>query len=503
MCWVFYFLIGGTHMIRGVTYNRFSSTMQREESIDAQLRFNYEYAKRNDIEIIKDYSDEATTGKTDDRPAFQQMLQDAKNGLFEVIICHKVDRFARNRIESAINKYNLRKCNVKVVFSGQAIDDSPEGQLMEGILESMAEYYSLNLAKETMKGLRENALKCKFNGGYVPFGYSIDPVTKTYIVNENEAKYVKLIFEMFSIGEKYETITNKLKMLGVKSRMGKDFCNSTLHDLLCNEKYIGIYTFNKRAPRNIDGKRNNRSRKSEKEIISIPGGIPQIIDTDLYLKVQSMLTCRKRATKKATVPYLLSGLVYCGSCEKPFCGNKKNNGSGYIYYKYRCNGRCGNKEIDKDFLEELVFNKLIENIFSKNAIEHLSKKLNEYLKNKKQIESKQLETIKLRIDQLLSEQNNIIGAIARGYDQPIFKQKLMEIDTELKDLKYNYEIAKIKLESKIISPNQIEEKLKEQRSSVLSKNVMEVKNFISDYVDNVIVYENDIEINLKFDTIPL
>lgn len=477
--------------------------MQREESIDAQLRFNHEYAKRNEIEIIKDYSDEAVSGKTDDRPAFQQMLQDAKTGLFDVVICHKVDRFARNRIESAINKYNLRKCNVKVVFSGQSIDDTPEGQLMEGILESFAEYYSLNLAKETMKGLRENALKCKFNGGFTPFGYSIDPVTKTYVINEYEAKYVTLIFEMFSNGETYEAISRKLRMFGIKGRRGKDFTYSALHELLRNEKYVGIYTFNKRSSRTIDGKRNNRSRKNENEIISIPGGIPQIIDTETFLKVQSMMDVRKRGTKKAIEPYLLSGLIYCGKCQKPYCGNRRNNGYGKIYSTYRCNGRCGNKGVDKEFIEELTFNKLIENIFSENAIEHLAKKLNEYLKEKKQSESSMLETIKSRIENLNTEQNNIIGAIAKGYDQPIFKQKLTEIDNELKDLKYNYEITKIKLESKIISPKQIEERLKKQRSSVLSKNVLEVKSFISDYVSSVIVYEDDIEVSLKFDTIPI
>jgi site-specific DNA recombinase len=291
-------------MIRGVTYNRFSSDNQRTESIDAQIRFNHDYAKKQGIEIIKDYKDEAVSGKTDDRPQFQQMLSDAKAGLFNVVICHKVDRFARNRIESAINKYNLRKCNVKVLFSGQSIDDTPEGQLMEGILESMAEYYSLNLAKETMKGLKENAYKCKFNGGIVPFGYSVDPITKTYIVNEKEASYVKLIFKMYIDGSTYPNIINKLNEYGVKTRLNKEFTYASLHDMLINEKYIGIYSFNKRKPRTLDGKRNNRSLKDETEVIRIPNGVPQIIDTDVFLEVQKQLDFKKRATRKATEAYL-------------------------------------------------------------------------------------------------------------------------------------------------------------------------------------------------------
>lgn len=489
-------------MLRGVTYNRFSSTMQREESIEAQLRFNREYAKKNNIDIIKDYVDEAVSGKTDDRPAFQQMLQDAKSGFFDIIICHKVDRFARNRIESAINKYNLRKNNVKVVFSGQAIDDSPEGQLMEGILESFAEYYSLNLAKETMKGLTENALKCKFNGGYVPFGYNVDTQTKTYIINEDEAQFVQLIFLRYSQGAKYKDIIYELSQLNATTRFGRNFSEPSLHDLLRNEKYIGVYTFNKRGSRNIDGKRNNRSRKPKEEVIRIPGGIPQIIDTDLFIAVQEKMNLKKRTTRAKEI-YLLSGLVYCGECRKPYCGNRKHNGSGQIYTFYRCNGRCGNKEIDKAFLEDMVFTKLIENIFSKNAIHNLSNKLNEYLKTKKESENKKLEVMRKRIDEIYFEQNNIISAIAKGYDQPIFKQKLDDLNEELKRLNYNFEIIKIKLESQNITPNKIDEKLHEQRQFILNRNLIEVKQFISSYVESVIVYTDDIEINLKFDSIPI
>lgn len=489
--------------LRGVTYSRFSSDNQRSESIDAQLRFSYSYANKQGITIIKDYVDEAVSGKTDDRPAFQQMLKDAKDGLFDVVICHKVDRFARNRIESAINKYNLRKNNVKVVFSGQGIDDTPEGQLMEGILESMAEYYSLNLAKETMKGLRENALKCRFNGGSPPYGFDVEETTKAYIINEKEAQAIRLIFKLYADGLTYPKIIYRLSELGHKTRSGKDFTYATLHDVLCNDKYVGIYTFNKRTSRSIDGKRNNRAKKPDDEIIRIPGGVPQIVNTDLFLEVQSMMDVKKRAARKAKEAYLLSGLAYCGNCGKPYCGSRKHNGSGIIYANYRCNGRCGNKEISKDKLEEFVFDKLIENIFSKKALTALSKKLNQYLKSKRTNDNKQLEVMKQRIDNLYEEQNNIINAIAKGYDQPVFKQKLSSIDDELKNLKYEYEVLKIKLEVKEITPAEIEKNLYEQRQFILDKNIIETKHFVSSYVESVIVHKEDIEINLKYESMPL
>jgi site-specific DNA recombinase len=490
-------------MLRGVTYNRYSSENQRSESIDAQKRYNHDYARRNGIEIVKDYVDEAKTGKSDDRENFQQMLSDAKQGLFDVVICHKVDRFARNRIESAINKYNLRKCHVKVVFSGQSIDDSPEGQLMEGILESFAEYYSSNLAKETMKGLRENALKCKFNGGSILYGYSVEPVSKNYLINENEAHYVRYLFKRYAEGAKYDAILNEIKALGMRSRDGRIFTKASLHDMLKNEKYAGIYTFNKRTPRGIDGKRNGNALKGEDEIIRVPGGMPAIIDMDLFIQVQEKMNLKKRTTRAKEI-YLLSGLIICGVCSSPYCGNRKHNGSGNIYTTYRCNGRkCGNKDIYKDVIESMVYQKLTENIFSKEALKDLAAKLNDYLKDKRQDDSKRLEFLKSKITEINFQQTNILNAIAQGYDQPMFKQKLNDLDEEMKAIRYEYELTKIKMEASAITPKMIDEKLSQQRQHVLDKNLIETRQFIASYVDSVMIFPDEIEINLKFDSMPV
>src|SRR5699024_9736064 len=149
-------------MIRAASYARFSSDNQREESVEAQLADNKKYAIKNNIVIVKEYIDRALTGRTDNREDFQQIITDAKKDKFDVVIVHKVDRFARNRYDSAIHKHTLKKHGVKVMYSAQAIDDSPEGVLMEGMLESFAEYYSLNLAQEVMKGMKQNAKKAKF-----------------------------------------------------------------------------------------------------------------------------------------------------------------------------------------------------------------------------------------------------------------------------------------------------------------------------------------------------
>lgn len=150
----------------GVIYARYSSENQREESIEGQLRECKEFAKKNDIQIVGSYIDRALSAKTDNRPEFQRMIKESSGSLFDVIIVWKLDRFARNRYDSAHYKTLLRKNGVKVISATEAISDGAEGILLESMLEGMAEYYSVELAEKTLRGMTENALACKSNGGF-------------------------------------------------------------------------------------------------------------------------------------------------------------------------------------------------------------------------------------------------------------------------------------------------------------------------------------------------
>ena len=168
-------------MIRTVNkvalYARFSSDNQRSESIDAQIRAMQAYCQQHKFVIVETYIDEAKSATTDRRPAFQRMISDSSTHRFNILLVHKLDRFARNRYDSAVYKRELKKNGVTVYSVLENLDDSPESIMMEAVLEGMAEYYSQNLARETMKGLRENALQCKHTGGIAPLGYNIDPIT--------------------------------------------------------------------------------------------------------------------------------------------------------------------------------------------------------------------------------------------------------------------------------------------------------------------------------------
>ena len=228
--------------MNAVIYARYSSDHQREESIEGQLRECKEYADRNDMVVIKTYIDRALSAKTDNRPEFQRMIKDSAKGLFDIVLVWKLDRFARNRYDSAHYKAMLRKNGVKIVSAKEAISEGPEGIILESMLEGYAEYYSAELAQKVTRGMKENALKGKYNGGAVTFGYYIDK-EKHFKPDPVNAPIVKDIFTRYADGESIRDILDSLEAQGVKNRYGKRPSYNFVTHILKNRRYLGEYCF--------------------------------------------------------------------------------------------------------------------------------------------------------------------------------------------------------------------------------------------------------------------
>ena len=233
---------------RVALYARFSSNNQREESIDAQIRAMEEYCQRNGLQIVAVYTDEAKSATSDNRPQFLQMIADSDKRLFDIVLIHKLDRFSRNRYDSAIYKSKLKKNGVEIRSVLERLDDSPESIILESLLTAMSEYYSHNLAREVRKGQKENALACKMNGGKPPLGFDID-AERRLVINEAEAEIVRLIFDLYAKGYGYTYILKELEDNGYRSKRGGHFAKNALAKILTNEKYKGTYVFNKQKPR--------------------------------------------------------------------------------------------------------------------------------------------------------------------------------------------------------------------------------------------------------------
>ena len=476
-----------------------------DESIDAQIRAIEEYADKNDIKIVNKFIDRAKSATSDKRPAFQEMIKycEADNTGISMVIVHKLDRFSRDKYDSAMYKQKLKVKGIRVVSVLENLDNSPESLILESVIEGMAQYYSANLAREVAKGQKENALKALHNGGDAPLGYDV-AFDKTYLVNEEEAQAVKIIFDMYVNGYSYSNIIDKLNDLGYKTKRGNKFGKNSLHGILSNEKYTGVYVFNKTQRKGVNGKRNGHKQKSDDEIIKVEGGMPQIIDREVFLQAQEMMQKRKKApgSHKATTLYLLTGLIRCGECEHAMQGNRRKDKYGNDYISYRCGCRkqkrdCKNKEIKRDYLEEFVLTELEKHVLNDEAIPVLSKALNERLKTKSNDNHEMLTNLRNKLEKVNKEIENILNAIMSGIVNNVLKNKL----DELEKVKLNLElkINELSVESDdVVSVDITEDQIRSMfgkfKDFVLTRNLPECKKFIGDYIKEVIVYKVHIEV---------
>lgn len=187
-----------------VIYARYSSGSQREESIEGQLRECYAYAERCGFTVIGEYIDKALTGRNDKRPDFQRMLRDSERGIFKAVIMWKMDRFARNRYDSAMYKYKLKKNGVRLFYAKESIPDGPEGIILESVMEGYAEYYSENLSQNIKRGNYDSALELK------TIGVRLLGLRKSaddhFEIDPNTAPIVKRIFSEYANGKRAKDI---------------------------------------------------------------------------------------------------------------------------------------------------------------------------------------------------------------------------------------------------------------------------------------------------------
>ena len=494
-------------MKKAIVYCRFSSAHQRDESIEAQIRAIKEYTEKNDIEIVKVYADKAESGTTDNRTEFQSMfnfLEQSNNSLnINYVIVHKLDRFTRNRYDSAVYKRKLKLVGVKLISVLERLDDSPESVILESTIEAFAEYYSKNLAREVMKGMSENAYKAKFNGGIPPYGYCIDN-DKNYVLDKYEAQVVKYIFDSYINEQGYKQIINNLNLKGHKTRKGNNFNQSAIHSILKNEKYCGMYTFNKtHNEKNLNGKKVFR-KNTDKEMIKIEDSIPSIISKETFYKVQKKLKNNKRMSQsfKANRVYLLSGKITCGECGATLCGSTRKGGKNgkYIYISYYCPNKrqktCSCKEIKAENIENTVLNYIQNKIFSENNITNMLKDIENKIKELKNENSDNIKIFEKELLETESKINNIVQAVTDGLYNPTMKDKMTELENKKNELIVMIEEEKNKKTS--FSPDMIKKYFN------LGKNLKDLKpdqqkKFIETFIKKIVIQkDNYIKILFKY-----
>lgn len=483
-----------------VAYARFSSDNQREESIDAQLRAIRSYCDQKGYVLLDTYVDEARSATTDDRPSFQRMVRDAATGNFSAVIVHKLDRFSRNRYDSAIYKKQLRDHGVRVESVLEHLDDSPESVILESLLEGMSEYYSKNLAREVRKGQNENALKCRHNGGVPLYGYSVDK-DGYYVINEYEAAAVRAIFQLVKTGHSYQEIISIMTERGYRTRSGKKFSYSTIHHMLHNEKYNGTYVYNRTMPQPKGGKRTNASRPDD-EILRIPDGMPAIVDMPTFLEVQKIMKRRNNqsavAAGHAKEVYLLQGLIKCGNCGSPMVGARRKDGRDKkLRVSYECSGRkrkrtnCMMRNVSRDLVENLVIDHLEKYVLSDEAIARAKEILAEEIEKNSKTAPDGLNALKKDLADTNAALDHLIDAIAAGVDALRMKDKIDAL--EAKRISLEQQITLIESRQHTFDSIQLAglDAVLSQYRNIRSKDRKEQKEIINKFVKEVLVYDND------------
>ena len=378
--------------LNAVIYARYSCSGQREESIEGQVKVCKNFAEMNNYNIVEIYADKAMTGTNDNRPELQRLMSDSKKGKFQNVIVYSLDRFGRNIMQTSKNYNILQENNVDLLSATESISKNASGKLSMNILLSFAEYYSDELSQKVKRGLEQNAEKGIINGGYTPFGYK--NVNKQLVIDEATAPYVKEIFKMYAEGKKTTEIIDYLNSRGLKTAKGKPFGKNSIHTILNNEKYIGVYKYND---------------------ITIKNAIPRIISDELFNDVAIVLKKNKKHAghNKAREEYLLTTKIFCGHCKSMMTGYSAKSHTGRVYYYYSCNRAndktCKKKLINKQMIEDLVINQCCHLLTDEN-IHKIAKEIVRLGKSYQQ--SAGLSTLKKNLCKNEREQANLITSLS-------------------------------------------------------------------------------------------
>lgn len=465
--------------MNAVIYARYSSEGQREESIDGQIRECMEYCKQNGMIVVKEYIDRALSAKTDNRPDFQRMIKDSAKGLFDVVVVWKLDRFARNRYDSAHYKAALKKNGVRVISAKENIADGPEGIILESMLEGMAEYYSAELSVKVIRGHTENALKCKYNGGTPTFGFAID-ANKQYQPDPVNAPIVLDIFKMYDTGSTMKQIMEHLNALGVTTVRGKLADLNFISGILHNRKYIGEYKY--------------------RDIV-VPDGIPALVPTDLFERVQEQMKKNKKApaSHKAEDDYLLTTKLFCGSCKAMMVGESGTSSSkGQVYHYYRCvNSKrkktCKAKHcsVRKDPLERAVVASVMRNIMDDAFVEYFT---DQALALQGQ-ESNELPALRRQLADTEKAIDNMLNAIQAGIFNASTKRRLDELEATKEKLELS--IIKEEMKKPQFTREQIQFYILQFRK--VDTNTLEGRRRLIDgFVNSVVVYDDYILVTFNY-----
>ena len=464
-------------MKKAVIYARFSCSSQTEQSIEGQLRVCKEYAKRNDILIMREYIDRAKSGTTDARPSFQLMMKDCVKHEWDYVLVYKLDRFSRDKYDSAVHKHTLKQNGIKVISATENIPDSPEAIIFESVLEGFAQYYSAELSQKVKRGLKESYLKGFFTGGQQLFGYDVKD--KKNVINEYEADIIKEIFTKYSNGITLATMLREINERGIKNKLGKPFSIKTLYKMLNNTKY------------------NGRAYHNGEEFTTI---YPKIIEDTLWNSVNTIhqRNITAHGDNFDSYGYILSGKLYCGNCGCKLVGAASRSKTGVKHPYYSCRSKadthtaCKNKSVRKQWIENLVLNDLYNTLIDDEQIREIAKAVVEYNMNNNR-NTILIAALNEKKKDLQRQSNNVLMAIRQGIVTAQTKECLTNLENEIAIVEDQIETENIR-SNVDVSEEDIITFFKSAVLTGIKDNIEIQKYLVNTFIKEIILYNDNLVI---------
>lgn len=401
-----------------VIYARYSSSAQNDASIEQQVDKCQEYAKQKGFTITGTYADRAMSGRTDKRPEFQRMMKDAEQQQFSYVISWKSSRMGRNMMEAMMNDAQLRDCGVRCLYVEEDFDDTAAGRLALRTMMNVNQFHSENMAEDIMRGLEDNAKRCRVNGS-IPMGYRKGEDGK-FALDDSSAEIIREIFQRIAQGEIQANIAADLNARGITTKTGGRWGKNSFHNILNNERYTGVYIYGD---------------------IRIEGGIPAIINRDLYdraqERVETMKTLVKSRRKRDNAEYILTGKLFCGHCKAAMVGASGTGKLGVMYYYYRCNNQavahtCTKRPVRKEKIELLVAASVREALLQDETVQWLA---DTFMRVKARLEAESdIGILQDKLKDVNATLGNVMKAIEAGIITETTKARLQELEAEKQTL---------------------------------------------------------------------
>ncbi|GAG61458.1 unnamed protein product [marine sediment metagenome] len=499
-----------------VLYARVSSERQAEKdlSISAQLKAMRKYSLEHNFDVYKEFVDEAESARTANRPAFQNMIAFAKQKpkLFDSILVWKLSRFARNREDSIIYKALLRRRGISVISINEKLDDSPSGKLLEGMIEVIDEFYSTNLAQDTLRGMKENVSRGFRNGSTIPMGYKkkivkLNSISKTTLdIDDNYAPIIKRIFQMCNEGMGAKEIVKALNSESIKTNRGKSWTKNIVYYILKNETYTGTLVWNKTSK-----SQGRKIANDPEKVLRIKNNHPSIIDKKTFNKVQKLLQKRSpKVTHPRTISsnYLLSGILFCGKCNVKMVGCSAKSSTAFYYacqnHRNRGNDICNVKPINKEKIEGFIVDRIKINILTEKNLKELVMLSNEETKTGKEQYNQDIEMIDKQLDGFTKRLSKLYDILeTRELDLKDLAPRIKKLKSLIDDLlekrsELNKNIQGSKME--IFNISKINSYVKDLKTLLSKGTIIEQKSFIHSFIKRIELNKNKITVIY---TIPL